>query len=224
MKVKKESENIIFQFDKLVAETEKWLSESKNLKFTPNQLKVAGFLRRLQNVDLKSAKSFADIFRVLQESYCWSWFQFDVLKKVIVFMSKSKDKRMLKHLKSYKKKFEEYCLNRNLYDCPWKLSEANRKLHCPLIVEFPTTDIKLQLLKKDFGLELREILGIRNQDLILLTHENARVLIYSLPRPVANKAFPLSPVQKETLQKIDANCYLCPESTNQDQVRPCSLN
>ena len=72
MKVKKESESIIFQFDKLVAETEKWLSESENLKFTPNQLKGAGFLRRL---DLESAKSFADIFRVLQESYCWSWFQ-----------------------------------------------------------------------------------------------------------------------------------------------------
>jgi hypothetical protein len=214
----------MFQFDELEAGTEKWLSDCKKPKFNPIQLKHAGFLRRLENIasDLETAKSFADIFDVLQRNHCWSWFQFDVLKKIILFMSKPTD-MIRKNLESYKESFKKYCLSRRLYECPTHLSKASRKLHRLLIVEFPrniSTHTTLQHLRKEFEMELKEILGIWDQDLILLNHQNsATVLIYSLPKDVANEVFPLSPEQEEMFTVLEVRkCYLYHEPTIQDQV------
>ena len=198
------------------------MSDCSEPKYSPAQLKGVGFLRRLQITNLKAAQSFAGIFEVLQESNSWSWFQFDVLKKIIKFMSKSTDDLIQNDLQLYKESFNEYCSSRRLYECPKKFSEANRELHRLLIAEFPTnisTKTDLQHLKKDFEMELRGILGIRKEDLDLLTYKNsATILIYSLPRAVADKVFqiPLSPEQEEMLVKIGlSKCYLYPEPTNQ---------
>ena len=112
---------------------------------------------------------------------------------------------------NYQIDFNDYCSQKRLYECPTCSSKALRKLHRPVLVEFPEDiDCKNLLdLKKKFEIKLALIIGVRERDLVLLTYkEGSTVLYYSLPVAVADKAFPLSPEQLEMLAKIGVNnCY-----------------
>ena len=163
------------------------------------------------HLNLAESKTFEDIFDVLQSSYCWSWFNFGILKSII---SRMHDSNISEMLEEYEKRFEEYCSNRRIYECPTHFSNANRNLHRPLLVELPE-DISLCDIK-ELEIKLARILAVKNRDLVLLTYKvGSTVLIYSLPRAVADEVFPLSPEQKKLLTIMGIRkCYLYHEKVN----------
>ena len=212
-KVYEDSKNIKIQFNVLVLKTRRWLEEAS--VFTPRELKNSQFLNEL-GVNLTKLQTFQDIFDALEGSHCWSWFSFDVLESIIALKS---DMNMTADFKSYVKAFHEYCSQIRLYECPTCFSKALRELHRPLLVEFPDDidHMTLQDLKNKFETKLALIIGVKERDLVLLTYKDgSTVLVYSLPRAVADKVFPLSPEQYKMLAKIGVSkCYLYSEPTNQ---------
>ena len=211
-----ESRAIKQKFVLLVQNTMKWLTKQIDPAFTPMQLKKL-FLNDV-SVEMKNSESYTyeDIFDAFKSNHCWSWFSFDTLKSIIELMSNFE---MTVEFTNYEKAFNEYCSQRKLYECPTCFSPILHKLNRPVLIEFPEDidDITLFDLKKKLERKLARIIGVKERDFVLLTYKDgSTVLVYSLPRSVADKVFPLSPEQKEMLAKIGVSkCYLYSEPTNQ---------
>ena len=223
-KLEEESRDIKLKFVLLVQKTMKWLTEQSNPLFTPMQLKNR-FLKGAK-VYMKNSKryTYEDFFDALENNYVWSWFSFDVLKSIIVLMS---DGNLTVDFENYRKEFEKYCSQRRLYECPTYFSKALGKRHSSILVEFPADidDMTLLDLKKKLEVKLALIIDVKRRDLVLLTYKDgSTVLVYSLPRAVADKAFPLSPEEEEMLAMIGVSkCYLYNEPKSQVKCMQCSI-
>ena len=220
-KLEEESRDIKLKFVLLVQKTMKWLTELSNPLFTPMQLKNQ-FLKD-EKVYMTQKYTYEDFFDALENNYVWSWFSFDVLESIIFLMT---DGNLTVDFENYRKDFEKYCSQRRLYECPTYFTKALHKAHRPILVEFPTDidDTTLLDLKKKLEVKLALILGVKERDLVLLTYKDgSTVLVYSLPRAVADKVFPLSPEQEELLAKIGVSkCYLYSSPEPKSQVQ-CML-
>ena len=218
-RLQKESNDIKFEFDKLVKNTKRWLKNFENPDFTVTELKDSELVKGL-GVNLELCHTYEDIIKTLGRSFCWSWFNFDVLGFIIERVS---DGKMTKDFENYKKSFSKYCSKRKLYECPTYFAKRHPKLHRPVLVEFPD-DIdheSLLDLKERLQGELASIICVQGRDLVLLTYTTgSTVLFYSLPIAVAEKAFPLSPEQEERLRELGVSkCYTYQDPESTDQVR-----
>ena len=218
-RLEEESKCIKLEFDVLVRNTKRWLTECQHLAFTVADLKDSDPVKGL-GVNLENCQSYEDIIKELGRCYCWSWFNFDVLESIIERVS---DGKMTEDFEKYKKLFRKFCSERRVYECPTYFAKLNPKLQKPVLVEFPE-DVdytNLLVLKERFQGKLASIIGVRGRDLVLLTYTTGSiVLFYSLPIAVSEKAFPLSPEQWERLRELGVSkCYTYQDPESTDQVR-----
>ena len=203
--LEEESMNIKLKFDVLVKETQRWVAKLEKPVFTPKELKRTRLLMDLNIDKLNDAQTFDDIFDALNHSYCWSWLHFDILESIISLLS---DEKMTPEFQKYRNFLNDYC-KRSLYECPSYIARTHHKLRVPLLMKLPedVVDKTLSDLKK---VEKKIALIIGVKDLVLLTYsKGCTCLIYSLPKAVAKKRFPLSPGQVKMLAKLGVSqCYL----------------
>ena len=205
-KLEEDTRYIRLRFDELIKNTQRWITtKCEKPVFTPEELKGSQFLMDLDIKELNDAETLNDIFNVLKRSYCWSWLHFDILESIISLLS---DQKMTPEFEEYKTSLKDYC-KRRLYECPTYIARTHHKLRVPLLMKLPEdiVDQALSDLKK-FEKKFALIVGVK--DLVLLTYsKGCTCLIYSLPKAVAEKSFPLSPGQVKTLAKLGVSqCYL----------------
>ena len=205
------------KFSQLEISTLKWLSSKSPC--SPEQLKCNYALKPFNSI-LKDALDYNSIFQILNSNNVWSWYSFGYLKRIIHVCSKD-DSELLHELNKYNKELEEYC-QRSLFECPHLVANYEPKLHDCLFVKLADEDddASLKDLKNKFEPKLATIIKVEPRDLVLLTYQGGCTqLIYSLPRAVARKSFPLSQVQQEMLLKMGVlECYLFPDDPL-DEVR-----
>ena len=196
--LEEESTYVKLKFDVLVKETQRWVAKLEKPVFTPKELKRTRLLMDLHIDELNDAQTYDDIFDALNHSYCWSWLHFDILESIISLLS---DEKMTPEFQRYRNLLSDYC-KRRLYECPAYIARTHHKLRVPLLMKLPEDAINIVLsdLKK-FERKIALIIGVR--DLVLLTYsKGCTCLIYSLPKAVAEKSFPLSPGQTSMLEKL----------------------
>ena len=202
-----ESDDLKLEFANLVLSTKRWLKSESSL--SPEDLKIA-----LNNTILCSnnASNFDSIFLILSKSNIWSWFSFRYLKIIIRLCSKD-DSELFHEFTEYNQKFEDYC-RRSVFECPNLIASYEPEYHKPLFVKVADEDggFSLNYLRKKFETKLATIIHVEQRDLVLLTYQKGCTqLIYSLPRAVVEKAFPLSQMQIEMLLKVGVlECYVKP--------------
>ena len=157
------------------------------------------------------ASDFDSIFLILSNSNIWSWFSFRYLKIIIRLCSKD-DSELFHEFTEYNKKFEDYC-RRSVFQCPNLIASYEPEYHNPLFVKVADEDGRFSLndLRKKFETKLVTIIHVERRDMVLLTYqEGCTQLIYSLPKAVAEKTFPLSQMQKQMLLKWECwNAMFC---------------
>ena len=208
-----ESEEIKTKFAELEMSTLVWLNSKSPC--SPEQLKCNYALKTFNSI-LKDASDYNSIFQILNSNNVWSWYSFDYLKRIIQLCSNSQEL-----LNKYKKELEEYC-RRSVFECPHLVANYEPRLHNCLFVKLADEhdDPSLKDLQNNFEPKLATIIKVEPRDLVLLTYQGGCTqLIYSLPRAVAKKGFPLSQVQQEMLLKMGVlECYLFPDDPL-DEVR-----
>ena len=206
LKLERDSKDIKLEFDVLVKETQRWASTKKeNLHFTPKELKNTHLLMDLHIDKLNNAQTFDDIFDALNHSYSWSWLHFDILESIISLLS---HKKMTPEFEEYKKCLNDYC-KRRIYECPSYISRTHHKLRVPLLMKLPEDFVEKSLSELEkFEKEVFLITGVKHFVLLNYT-KGCACLIYSLPKAVAEKTFPLSVEQTTMLEKLGViECYL----------------
>ena len=206
-----ESEEIKIKFAKLEISSKMWLKSK--LPYSPEQLKYV--LKPLNSI-LKDASDFDSVFHILINSNVWSWYSFGYLNRIIRVCSKD-NSELSREFNEYNKEFEEFCL-RSVFECPNLIANYEPDYHNCLFVKLADEDDEfknpsLKHLHDKFENKLATIINVEPRDLVLLTYQDGCTqLIYSLPRAVAKKAFPLSQEQKEMLLKMGVlECYLFPD-------------
>ena len=105
----------------------------------------------------------------------------------------------------YEKEFKAFC-RRSVFECPNLIADYEPLYQVPLFVKLADEEFNnpsLSDLEKKFKTALATIIEVEPRHLVLLTYQDGCTqLIYSLPRAVAKKAFPLSQEQKEMLLKM----------------------
>ena len=202
-----ESRAIKISFKRLVKSTELWLSSKSH--FSPKQLKSA-----LKHPSLSDALDFETIMDNLDNSNVWSWFSFDCLETIIRLCSPERNE-LITEFTEYTKEFEDFC-RRSVFECSNLIANYEPFYQVPLFVKLADEEFKnpsLTDLRENFENILATIIEVEPRDLVLLTYQDGCTqLIYSLPRAVAKKAFPLSQEQKEMLLKMGVlECYLFPD-------------
>ena len=202
-----ESEKIKTKFIRLVKSTELWLNTKS--RYFPQQLKTT-----LKRPDLSVALDFKSILTSLDNSNVWSWLSFNYLKRIILMCSRESFERIPEFIE-YEKEFKAFC-RRSVFDCPNLIANYEPLSQVPLFVKLADEEFNnpsLSDLEKQFKTALATIIEVEPRHLILLTYQDSCThLIYSLPRAVAKKAFPLSQEQKEMLLKMGVlECYLFPD-------------
>ena len=204
-----ESEYILNQFTSLVMTTKMWLKNES--PYSPEDVKDA-----LKCTILKDASDFDSIFHILNDRNVWSWYSFHLLKRIIDPLSPT-GSELFNKFKKYEEKFKAFC-KRSLFECPDLIANYDPEYHIPLFVKVGLADEEfknpsLMYLRENFQDTLASIIEVEDRDLVLLTYQDGCTqLIYSLPRAVAKKAFPLSQEQREMLLKMGVlECYLFPD-------------
>ena len=202
-----ESEEIKIKFIRLVKSTELWLNAKS--RYSPQQLK-----NLLKRPDLSDALDFDAILTNLDNSNVWSWFNINYLKRIILMCSTERFE-LIPEFIEYEKEFKAFC-RRSVFECPNLIADYEPLYQVPLFVKLADEEFNnpsLSNLKKKFKTALATIIEVEPRHLVLLTYQDGCTqLIYSLPRAVAKKAFPLSQVQKEMLLKMGVlECYLFPD-------------
>ena len=205
------SEEIKIKFAKLELSTKKLLKSNSSI--SPEELK---YVLKPFNSILKDALDFDSIFHILINSSVWSWYSFGYLNRIIHLCSKD-DSELFREFNEYNKEFEEFC-QRSVFECPELIANYEPDYHYCMFVKLADEDDEfknpsLKYLQNKFETKLAAIINVEPRDLVLLTYQDGCTqLIYSLPRAVAKKAFPLSQVQKEMLLKMGVlECYLFPD-------------
>ena len=207
-----ESEEIRIKFGKLVMSSIMWLKSKSPC--SPKQIKY--FLKPFISI-LKGASDFDSIFHILITNNVWSWYSFRYLNRIIHLCSKD-DSELLHEFNEYNKEFEEFC-KRSVFECPNLIANYDPEYHDCLFVKLADAEEgefknpSLKCLQNKFETKLATIINVEPRDLVLLTYQDGCTqLIYSLPRAVAKKEFPLSQEQKEMLLKMGVlECYLFPD-------------
>ena len=202
-----ESEHILNQFTSLVMSTKMWLKNES--PYSPQDVKDA-----LKCTILKDASDFDSIFHILNDRNVWSWYSFHLLKRIIDPLSPT-GSELFNKLKKYEENFKAFC-KRSLFECPNLIATYDPDYHIPFFMKVADEEFKnpsLMHLRENFQDTLASIIELEDRDLVLLTYQDGCTqLIYSLPRAVAKKAFPLSQEQKELLSKVGVlECYLFPD-------------
>ena len=201
-----ESEKIKISFAKLEMSTKRFLKSKASC--SPEELKD----NILKMSILKDASDFDSIFHILINNNVWSWYSFGYLKRIICLCSND-DSELFHQLNEYNNEFEEFC-KRSVFECPHLISNFKPEYHDCLFVKLADEDDdfknpSLKNLKNKFETKLSMIIKVEPLHLVLLTYQDGCTqLLYSLPRAVAKKAFPLSQEQKEMLMKMVLECYL----------------
>ena len=202
-----ESEKIKIKFIRLVKSTELWLNTKS--RYSPHKLK-----KILKHSDLSDALDFESILDKLDDSNVWSWFSFDYLKRIILLCS-TEGFELFPDFIEYEKDFDAFC-RRSVFECPNLIANYEPLSQVPLFVKLADEEFNnpsLSDLEKKFKTALATIIEVEPRHLILLTYQDGCTqLIYSLPRAVAKKAFPLSQEQQEMLLIMGVlDCYLFPD-------------
>ena len=202
-----ESEHILSQFLSLVMSTRTWLKNEP--RYSPEDVKDV-----LKCNILKDASDFDSIFHILNDRDVWSWYSFHLLKRIMDSLS-STSSELFNKFKKYEEDFNAFC-RRSLFECPNLIANYDPVYHVPLFVKVADEEFKnpsLMHLREKFEDTLASIIEVEDRDLVLLTYQDGCTqLIYSLPRAVAKKAFPLSQEQNEKLLKMGVlECYLFPD-------------
>ena len=212
-----ESEEIKTKFAELEMSTLMWLNSKSPC--SPEQLKCNYALKPFNSV-LKDASDYDSIFQILNSNNVWSWYSFEPLTRIIRVCSQD-NSELLHKLNKYNKELEKYC-RRSVFECPHLMASYEPRLHHCLFVKLADEDDdpSLKDLQNKFEPKLATIINVEPRDLVLLTYQGGCTqLIYSLPRAVAKKGFPLSQVQQEMLLKMGVlECYLFPDDPL-DEVR-----
>ena len=196
-----------------------WLK--RNSRCSPDELKDD---LKVTTCILNDASDFDSIIHILKNNNFWSWFSFDYLKTIILLCSPdgSEGLEAFPEFNEYEKRFKFFC-KRSVFECPNLIANYEPLYQDPVFLKLADEEFKnpsLIHLRESFENALAKVIQVEPRDLILLTYmDGCTQLIYSLPRAVAKKAFPLSQVQKEMLMKMGVlECYLFPHDAV-DEVR-----
>ena len=211
----KEWQDINFKFKELVNKTRIWLKTSG---IHPCEVK-ASVLSDLyfgsfeQKFD--DAKTYEAIFQLLWRSNSWSWFHFGVLEHLIGFYRIPTD-----DLKEYQDCFKRYCFKR-IFECPSKYKGYSATDDTVLVLKFKSDLHSEMLLKlKEVENNIAKIINARKFLEAATVKEGCTEVFFTLPRPLAQEVFPLTPKQEEQLAECGVlQYYVYPDPGNSQCAR-----
>ena len=203
-----ESQDIMFEFAKLLSKVYKSLCEQKVPLDTlvTHLLSLGAFdpvsndsqkpLLKAVSKELQTASSIEKVLFIIRDYT--SFFNYHVIEHIVDGLGTDQDRV---ELQNYKEHFHQYC-ERRIYECPLVYGPTSIAHHAELVLKVDSVFEKFTVVElENFRCRLSKLFSVSSQSVLRLcqVEEGCMQLVFQVPLFVQEEIFPLSIEQERAL-------------------------